>query len=83
MTEVPERELFEVLKRLRDVRAWAARRRLDPWAFRQAMLIVLELDTIVALESGRTPEELAKFDDVARADAREWVRNRGVGPAGG
>ena len=73
---VSERELFLVLKWLRDVRSWAFKRRLDPWAFRQAMIIVLELDTATAIERGRTPEQLAAFDRVAREDAREWVRNR-------
>lgn len=74
-SEVDEGQLLEVLKRLRDVRAWAVKRRLDPWAFRQAMIIVMELDTAAAIAEGRSPEQLAEFDRVAREDAREWVRN--------
>jgi len=74
--EVEERELIEVLTRLRDLRAWALKRHCDPWAFRQALLITLELDTATALEQGHTPEQLAEFDAVARKDAREWLSNR-------
>lgn len=73
---VSEDELFLVLKRLRDVRAWAFKRRLDPWAFRQAMIIVLELDTATAIESGRTFKQLEEFDKVVKEDAREWVMKR-------
>lgn len=73
---VSERELFLVLKRLRDVRAWAFKHKLDPWAFRQAMIIVLELDTVTAIEKGKTPEQLAEFDRVAREDAQKWLKNQ-------
>jgi len=73
---VSEEELVQVLRRLHGVRAWAFKRRLDPWAFRQAMITVLEIDTATAIENGRTLEQLAEFDRVSREDAREWVRNR-------
>jgi len=65
-----------VLTRLRDLRLYTTRRHGDPWAFRQALLIALELDTASALETGHTPEQLAEFDVVARKDAREWLSNR-------
>ena len=77
MTEpntVSERDLVEVLRRLRDVRAWSVRRRIDPWAFRQALLLVLHIDTACALERGVSREHLASFDGFVAGEAREWVR---------
>jgi len=73
---VSEKELFEVLKRLRDVRARHVRRKGDPWAFRQALVMVVELDTAAALERGVDIRVLNSFDVTVRADARAWVRRR-------
>jgi len=67
-------DLEFVLKRLRDVRAWHVKRKGEPWAFRQALIIVMELDTIAALERGVKAEVLASFDAAVRKDSRAWVR---------
>ena len=74
---VNERDLIVVLKWLRDVRIRHLRRRRGPWAFRQALIMVLALDTAAALEGGVPRGDLDAFDEVARADAWEWVRRRG------
>jgi len=77
MTEpktVPEKDFYLILERLRDVRKWAGKEDLDPWAFRQAMITVLELDTVTATERGIKPEKLNEFDAVAMKEAREFVR---------
>lgn len=77
MGTVKEEELFRILKRLRDVRLWATRRDLSPWAFRQALVMVLELDTVAALERGVEYSTLDTFDATVRSDAREWVQRKG------
>ena len=77
MTEtktVPERDFYLVLEKLRDVRNLAVERDINPWAFRQAMITVLELDTVTAVERGVKPEKLDEFDAVAGEEAREFVR---------
>jgi len=80
MTRVPtvsEETLLKVLKRLRDIRAWAVKRGVDPWAFRQALVMILELDTVAALERGTPWKTLTAFDAQVRADARTWAQRRG------
>ena len=72
---VPEKDFYLVLERLRDVRKWAVERDIDPWAFRQAMITVLELDTVTGVERGVKPKKLDEFDAVARREAREFVRS--------
>jgi len=45
----------------------------DPWAFRQALITVLAIDTAVALESDVTPGSLRRFDMRAELKAREFI----------
>ena len=76
MTEpklIPERDFYETLKRLRDVREWAWRTKIDPFAFRQAIITVLELDTTSAIERGVNPEKLEAFDAQAREETRAFI----------
>jgi len=77
MATIDKKELLEVLGRLRDVRALHVRREGDPWAFRQALIIVLELDTAAAHQRGVTPRDLSRFDATVREGAQTWVRGRG------
>ena len=37
---VSEMDLLEILVRLMDLRAWAEKRKKDPWAFRQAIILI-------------------------------------------
>ena len=74
MGPVNEKHFYRVLVKLRDLRAWSVKRNIDPWAFRQAMITVLELDTLAALERGVTRENLDKFDVGGREEARKFVR---------
>lgn len=73
-TTVSEKDLFQVLRRLRDVRAWSVRVDMDPWAFRQALLLVTHIDTACALERGVSREHLESFDAFVAEEAQEWVR---------
>ena len=66
-------DLLFVLKKLRDLRAWAVHTETDPWAFRQALVMVMELDTAAALERGVSIQELHGFDIAVRADFRSRV----------
>ena len=77
MATINKEELLEVLKRFRNMRARHVRRGGDPWAFRQALIMVLELDTVAALERGIEAETLASFDATIREDSQMWVRGRG------
>ena len=74
---VNEEDLGFVLKKLRDLRAWVVHTETDPWAFRQALVMVLELDTTAALERGVEYSTLTAFDAQVRADARTWAQRRG------
>ena len=76
MTEpklIPKRDFYRALKKLRDFRAWAVKKNIDPWAFRQAMITVFEMDTVVAIERGVNPEKLEAFDAQAREEARDFI----------
>ncbi|GAH62054.1 unnamed protein product, partial [marine sediment metagenome] len=55
---VKKQDLLQVLKWLRDLRIRAIKKTIDPWAFRQGLLLVLQLDTQAALERGVTMEAL-------------------------
>ena len=72
---VDEADLLAVLAMLRDVRAESALKGRDPWAFRQAMITVLTLDTHVALEADITPKSIDTFDARARVKAREFIES--------
>ena len=63
-----------VLTWLADVRALAIINNVDPWALRQALVTVLEVDTLTLVEKGLSREGLERFDMVARREARKWIR---------
>jgi hypothetical protein len=71
---IPYKDLAEVLNGLRNLRWRALQERLNPWAFRQALLIVEEIDKRGALERGVSLSDLTKFDATVREDANRWVR---------
>jgi len=77
MTEptVDEKHFYDALQRLRDVRKWATTTQGDPWAFRQALITVMSIDTTVALEAGIDPRELKKFDMAAGFRAEEFLES--------
>lgn len=66
---VDERDLLDALKRVRDLRAWAVRARVDPWVLRQALLLAIHIDTVAALERGVPLENLRTFDRLVEEDA--------------
>ncbi|MCK4299694.1 MAG: hypothetical protein KAX80_09180 [Planctomycetes bacterium] len=77
---VREQDLLQVLKWFRDLRIRALKKRIDPWAFRQGILLILQLDTQAALERGVTLEALQKFDRLTRTDAENIQPNKGRVP---
>jgi hypothetical protein len=71
---IPERDLTEALKGLRMLRLRHLQGDRDPWAFRQALIIVEELDRVVALERGVKTQDLNSFDAKVREDAGRWAK---------
>ena len=72
---VNEETLHAVLAELRTLRLWAVVNRADPWAFRQAMITIMAIDTHVALERGIEVKTLAAFDVAAKEKAREFIKS--------
>lgn len=73
---VSSQDLLKVMVKIRDLRAYTVRERLDPWAVRQGLILALELDTAAALERRVPIENLQEFDQAVRADVRTWVGER-------
>jgi len=71
---IPEKDLTGCMKWIRDMREWAFRNGINPFALRQAIIMALEMDTVAALSRGVKPEELKAFDDEVRRDVAEWIR---------
>jgi hypothetical protein len=71
---IPERDFIEVLKGLRELRLRHLQGDRDPWAFRQALILVEELDRVGALEKSVKPQDLDSFDAKVREDAKRWAR---------
>lgn len=74
MAAIKTEELFEALKRIRDLREWSVREKVNPWAVRQALVIGLEMDSVAAIERGVTPRDLSGFDSMVKADAHRHTR---------
>ena len=72
---VDERTLLHVLARLRDIRREAVDTLADPWAFRQAMITIMAIDTECALEAGIATETLFAFDEAAEIKAVEFIES--------
>jgi len=70
---VTEKELQACLAKLRDLRLWCVMNKIDPWAFRQMLLIALEMDTKAALERGVKTIDLDKFDAFVKKDIKSWM----------
>jgi len=75
-----EKQLTEAMIKIRDLRAWATKKKVDPWVFRQALIMTLELDTIAAAGHGVCEAELDQFDRRCRAEARKMVVEGGLKP---
>jgi len=73
---IPEKDLTGCMKWIRDMREWAFRNGINPFALRQAIIMALEMDTDAALARGIRPEALKAFDDEVIKDAKEWIRQR-------
>ena len=71
---IKQEELIAALRRIRDLREWSLREKVNPWAVRQALIIGLEMDYVAALEHGVTPGDLSRFDRTARAGAHRYIR---------
>jgi len=73
---VSEDELVQVLCWVRNLRKWAVRTQIDPWAIRQGLVMALEMDTAAALKRGIKPEDLQNFDQVVRQDIKAWIKEQ-------
>ena len=73
---VNQDNLLEAMRRLRSFRRSACIDKLDPWAVRQALIIIVEMDAIAAVAHGVKPGDLDTFDDVVRQQARQWVEGK-------
>lgn len=73
MSRDDEEDLLYILKNLRDLRAWAYHTKVDPWVFRQGLIMVLEMDTDAALKRGVSEKDLQLFDKGAKSEARRWI----------
>jgi len=73
---IKEGDLIWCLNWFKDFRACVIRDRIDPFAARQGLLVMLEMDTDAALAKGINPEKLKAFDEDVRKDVREWIRQR-------
>jgi len=67
-------DLLAAMNRLRGFMAWAVKRHTDPWAVRQALLMVLHASTSAALECGFLQEDLDRFDSQVLEDLEAWDR---------
>ena len=74
MATLSTEELLQVLKKIRNLRAWAVREKVNAWAVRQALIITLELDRLAAIERGVRPKDLSNFDAKARSGAHLFIR---------
>jgi len=70
---VSSQDLLKVLVKVRDLRAYAVRKNLDPWAVRQGLLIALEIDTLAALRRGVPRENLVIFDMAAKENIQVYT----------
>jgi len=70
---VREGDLINMMRYIRDLRRWAYEHKVDPWAVRRALVMVLALDTAAALKRGVSSENLEAFDREIRASVQEWV----------
>lgn len=71
---VNEEDLLTILVGLKNVRAEASLEDRDPWAFRQALITVLDIDTATALECGIPVKSLKDFDARAREKSQEFIK---------
>jgi len=77
---VSERDLLLVLKWMEGFRKWSIRNNIDPWAVRQGLIILLEMDTYSMLDHGISLEALKEFDRKASHDAKMWIVKAGKPP---
>ena len=70
---VNEKDLVEVLKWIRGLRAYAVKHNLDAWAVRQGLLMALIMDARAAIQRGIKPVDLRRFDRAVRDDMHGWM----------
>jgi len=80
MQAIKNEELLEALKRIKALREWSVKEKINPWAVRQALIIGLEMDTVAAQELGITLRNIQFFDERARAAAYKYIRGLEANP---
>ena len=71
-SEIRAAHLKAALTQMRNVRAWSIKNDINPWAFRQALLFALEVDTHHALQKVKK-EDLDRFDKAVKEDTQGWI----------
>jgi hypothetical protein len=68
-TAKDKEDFLAILGNVRALRFEALKRDMDPWYFRQALVFVLRLDTLTALEHGVLQKHLDTFDELVKQEA--------------
>lgn len=74
MKKVEPQDLDRVMKAIRELRKYALQTNVDPWTFRQALIITLEIDTDAAIRRGVKEEDLDAFDKLVKVDVKAWMK---------
>jgi len=74
------KQLHYLLKKIKEMRRWANKNDVDPFVFRQALIIALELDTFAALKAGVPLEQLKAFDREVSLDIKRFIVEHGQFP---
>jgi len=73
MKTVNEDQFWAVMVQIRNLRAWALKQRIDPFAVRQALISALEIDEAATLQRGVSKQDLDAFDEGCRATIRAYL----------
>jgi len=68
---IRKQDLLQVLKWLRDLSLRAVKKKIDPWAVRQGLILVLQSSTKAALERGISLKVIQQFDSLVIEQTEE------------
>jgi hypothetical protein len=72
-------ELKLCLMKLRDLRLWATQNKINPWIFRQMLIMAIEIDTLCAMERGIKRQDLERFDKTVKSNMLKlFSENKGA-----
>uniref|UniRef100_A0A6M3M1W5 Uncharacterized protein n=1 Tax=viral metagenome TaxID=1070528 RepID=A0A6M3M1W5_9ZZZZ len=68
---VRKQDLLQVLKWLRDLSLRAVKKKINPWAVRQGLILFLQSSTKTMLDHGVSLEEIQQFDRLVTEQPEE------------